>query len=260
MELPVRVEESVHRVATRSSTKNQAQERKNRRAKIKTRSSRLDDPDSSSSDPEPEPVQPKATFKKGVEESRIPRDISIEVRDELEKTNLGVVTEPKRVRFDDIPVIIEPEVKSDDYDIIQDIKDQKANVTIGQLLHDNANYQNLIWEEWTKKRKRRLKLPSVAVKFPEIEDYGAPKIVVEVDGCIIPKVSVDGGSGVNLMLEDTTFDLGYTSFEETNQILRMVDQSRVIPAGRFSQVPTRIGEVTYCKAEKLSQTQVPIPL
>ena len=155
------------------------------------------------------------------------------------------MTEPKKVRFDDIPVIIEPEAKPDDYDIIQDIKDQKANVTIGWLLHDNANYQKLIREEWTKKRKRRLKLPSVAVNFAEIEDYGAPEIVVEVDGCIIPKVPVDGGSGVNLMLEDTAFDLGYTSFEETNQILRMEDQSRVIPAGRLSQVPTRIGEVTY---------------
>ena len=101
----------------------------------------------------------------------------------------------------------------------------------------------------------------MAVNFAEIEDYGAPEIVVEVEGCIIPKVEgciipkvegcilpkvpVDGGSSVNLMLEDTAFDLGYTSFEETNQILRMADQSRVIPAGRLSQVPTRIGEVTY---------------
>ena len=102
----------------------------------------------------------------------------------------------------------------------------------------------MIREEWTKKR-RRLKLPSIAINFAEIEDYGAPEIVVEVDGCIIPKVPVDGGSGVNLMLEDTAFDLGYTSFEETNQVLRMADQSRVIPAGRLSQVPTRIGKVTY---------------
>ena len=69
--------------------------------------------------------------------------------------------------------------------------------------------------------------------------------MVEVEGCIIPKVPVDGGSGVNLMLEDIAFDLGYTSFEETDQVFRMADQSRVIPAGRLSQVPTRIGEVTY---------------
>ena len=47
------------------------------------------------------------------------------------------------------------------------------------------------------------------------------------------------------MLEDTAFDLGYTSFEATNQVLRMVDQSRVLPIGRLSQVPTVIGEMTY---------------
>ena len=47
------------------------------------------------------------------------------------------------------------------------------------------------------------------------------------------------------MLESTAFDLGYTTFEETDQILRMADQSRVVPAGRLSQIPTRIGQVTY---------------
>ena len=61
----------------------------------------------------------------------------------------------------------------------------------------------------------------------------------------MPKVSVDGGSGVNLMLEDTAFDLGFTSFEAIDQVLRMANQSRVIPVGRLSQVPTFIGEVTY---------------
>ena len=71
MELPVRVEESVHRVATRSSTKNRAHDRKHQKAKIRTRSSKLDDLSSSSSDPESEPelVQPVATLEKGVEEN-----------------------------------------------------------------------------------------------------------------------------------------------------------------------------------------------
>ena len=85
----------------------------------------------------------------------------------------------------------------------------------------------------------------VAVNFAQVEYYGAPKLVVEVDGCTISKVSVDGGSGVNLMLESTAFDLGYTTFEEGDQILWMADQSRVVPARRLSQVPTRIGKVTY---------------
>ena len=85
----------------------------------------------------------------------------------------------------------------------------------------------------------------MAVNFSQAEDQGAPELTVEIDGCSIPKVPVDGGSGVNLMLEDTAFDLGYTSFEATDQVLRMADQSRVVPVGRLSQVPTLIGEVTY---------------
>ena len=47
------------------------------------------------------------------------------------------------------------------------------------------------------------------------------------------------------MLEDTTFDLGFTTFEATEQVLRMADQSRVHPVGRLSQVPTRIGGKDY---------------
>ena len=85
-------------------------------------------------------------------------------------------------------------------------------------MHDNANYQKLIRDTWTKKRKRRFKLPSVAVNFSQVEDYGALERTVEVDGCSVPKVPVDGGSRVNLMLEDIAFDLGYTSFEATDQV------------------------------------------
>ena len=245
MELPIPVEESVHRVATRSSTSSKVskvqkpQNRSRRKRVVSESEDSLSDP---LSDPEPPPT---ATTEKGVETSRIPTDISAEVRQQLWELDLHPDRSPRKVRFDDIPVIIEPDRKPDDYDIIQDIKDQKANVTIGQLLHDNTNYQKLIREEWMKRRKKRHKLPSMAVNFLEAEDYGAPELVVEVEGCTILKVPVDGGSEVNLMLEDTAYDLGYTSFEETDLVLRMADQSRVIPARWLSQVPTRIGEVTY---------------
>ena len=90
---------------------------------------------------------------------------------------------------------------------------------IGQLLHDNPNYQKLVREEWAKKRRRKFWLPAVAMNFAQVEDYGAPELVVEVDGYTIPKVPVDGGSGVNLMLGSTAFNLGYTTFKETDQIL-----------------------------------------
>ena len=85
----------------------------------------------------------------------------------------------------------------------------------------------------------------MAVNFSKVEDYRAPVLVVEVEGCTIPKVLVDDGSRVNLMLEDIAFDFRYTSLEETNQILQMADQSRVILARQLSLVPTRVGEVMY---------------
>ena len=53
----------------------------------------------------------------------------------------------------------------------------------------------------------------MAVNFLQVEDYGASELTVEVDGCIVPKVPVDNASRINLMLEDTAFDLGYTFFE-----------------------------------------------
>ena len=45
----------------------------------------------------------------------------------------------------------------------------------------------------------------MAVNFLQVEDYGIPVLIVEVDGCIIPKVPIDDESRVYLMLKDTTF-------------------------------------------------------
>jgi hypothetical protein len=47
------------------------------------------------------------------------------------------------------------------------------------------------------------------------------------------------------MLETTANDLGYTVFEPTIQVLRMADQSRVVPLGKLTRIPTKIGETTY---------------
>ena len=242
MELPLRIEQPVHRVATRSSTKNRELERRARKDRRRIKARKEGDPDSSSSDSsfsqetvrKSESAPPIVSIEKGVEENRISRDISREVREELVELNQTLIPSNRKVRFNETPVVIQPDPKPDEYDIIQDIKDQEANATIGQLLHDNPNYQKLVREEWPKKRRRKFRLPAVAVNFAPVEDYGAPELVVEMDGCIIPKVPVDGGSEVNLMLESTAFNLGYTTFEETDQILRMVDQSRVVPTGRLS--------------------------
>jgi hypothetical protein len=159
VELLERKESVVNRVATRSSTRNQPDNRIRR-----TRSRKK--PESSSSDSNrnevaPEPTRPIVHVGKGVQENRLPIDISSEVGRAITDSNPRIV--PKIVRFDDIPVIIKtnPDIRIDEYDIIRDIKDQKANVTIEQLLHDNTNYQKLIREASIRRRKKKFKLPSV---------------------------------------------------------------------------------------------------
>jgi hypothetical protein len=138
VELLERKKSIANKIATRSSTRNQPDSRVRR-----TRSRKK--PESSSSDSDrnevvPEPTRLVVHLGKGVEENQLPIDISSEVGRTITDSNPKIV--PKTVRFDDVPVIIKsnPDIRIDEYDIIRDIKDQKANVTIGQLLHDNTNY------------------------------------------------------------------------------------------------------------------------
>ena len=173
MKLPIRVEQPVHRVATRSSTKNRELERRARKDRRRARSRKVGEPDDSSSNSsfsletarELDQVTSIAVVEKGVEENRIPRDVSREVREYLADPEHTLKPASRIVRFDETPVIIQPDLKPDEYDIIQDIKEQKANATIGQLLHDNPNYQKLVREEWPKKRRQKFRLPAVAVNW-----------------------------------------------------------------------------------------------
>jgi hypothetical protein len=56
---------------------------------------------------------------------------------------------------------------------------------------------------------------------------------------------VDGGSGVNVMTEQTAIDLGYTSFDFTPKIFKMANQEEVVPLGKISRVLTRLDELEY---------------
>ena len=130
------------------------------------------------------------------------------------------------------------------YNIMQDIEKRLADVTIGELLRDSPAYRKQLMDSLKVKRRR---LPSTIadVRLTEIEDWGAPEIDTEIDGCMITRVPVDGGSGVNVMLEQTASDLGYNRFEPTPKILRMANQEEVIPVGKLSKVLTRMGGLEY---------------
>ena len=73
---------------------------------------------------------------------------------------------------------------------------------------------------------------------------------------MITRVPVDGGSGVNVMMEQTASDLGYTKFEPTPKILRMANQEEIIPVGKLSQIVTKMGELEY----KLNFVVIRLPI
>ena len=131
------------------------------------------------------------------------------------------------------------------YNIMKDIEKRQAEITIGQLLKDSPAYRKQVMDAVKTRRKRRLPSTISDVRFTEVEDWGAPEIDTEIEGCMITQVPVDGGSGVNVMLEQTASDLGYTKFEPTPKILRMANQEEVIPVGKLSQVLTRMGDLEY---------------
>ena len=246
---------AVNRVSTRSSTKERARRHSSRKLAQNNRTLRIRTPETSEasgesekeSNHEPPTVTPPPVVQseKGVGLANPLPDISQEVRNEILRDR--VEPPARKVTFMSSESIIRPpgNLRVDEYDILQDLRAQKANVTIGQLLHDNPNYQKQLRDSLIRPRRRRIKLPPVAVNFAELEDFGASKISVEIDGCLIQHVPVDGGSGVNLMLESTASDLGYTHLEPTEQTLRMADQSRVVPAGKLSGIPTTISGHTY---------------
>jgi hypothetical protein len=72
-------------------------------------------------------------------------------------------------------VVTVPSQGPDQYHICHDLMGRKANVTFGQLLHDNVNYQRQVVAEFGQKQKCRYVLPSKAVSFVLTEDLGAPR-------------------------------------------------------------------------------------
>ncbi|PTQ27041.1 hypothetical protein MARPO_0236s0001 [Marchantia polymorpha] len=133
---------------------------------------------------------------------------------------------------------------STSYDIVEDIGRQRANISFNQLLEDNKTYRKMLMLSLRRPRKtRKGKLP--AVYRVEGGDLGPPEIEVEIGGCVIQKVPVDSGSGVNIMTEETANSLGFQTFEPTTRVLRLADQTRRMPLGMLSNVRTNIEGVDF---------------
>ena len=144
VELPVTREDGSYRVSTPSSTRNRKGRKKRSPTVQRSSTVRIRRHNSESSElsdeSEPEPTSEAAEVEKGEEQSELVPDISAEVRVEV---NRNQESPECRVRIDETSIFIQPKPRMmvDEYDILQDIREQKANVTIGQVLHHNGNYR-----------------------------------------------------------------------------------------------------------------------
>ncbi|OAE23804.1 hypothetical protein AXG93_1311s1030 [Marchantia polymorpha subsp. ruderalis] len=130
------------------------------------------------------------------------------------------------------------------YDIVADLFDRQANITFWQLVEDNNAYWKLITIALKRpKRTRAHKLPRVYQVLHE--DLGPPEIDIEIGGCTIRKVPLDSRSGINIMTEETAHALGYKTFQPTNRMIRMADQTQRKSLGTLKDVQTIINGVVF---------------
>ena len=76
-------------------------------------------------------------------------------------------------------------------------------------------------------------------------DSEAPSITVEIGNHSVLGVQLDGRAAVNLMTEQTMKELGLTTLEDTNIILRMADQRRVKPLGMLQGIKTIVTRLPF---------------
>src|SRR5450759_4971751 len=159
------------------------------------------------------------------------------VEGDLRVRQPGIFT-PKTVKFAGVKI-----EGNQGYDILKNVSQLKADVTIGELVKDNALYRRQLRPLVTG-RKRKYKLPPTNIHRveQEKEDLGPPDIEVQIAGCLVRKVPVDGGSSANIMIADTARALGFKKFEPTPKVLRMADQTRVTPVGALANISVIIGD------------------
>src|SRR5450759_4665054 len=222
--------EDVRRVSTRRRTYDRTEGKVNQEEPDSDKDSGTVEPEPGS-EPDPDPVLvpvpnpvlklvslpevPEPVPDQG--ENRIPSGVLPDVTEEVLEHLVELRAKEGRSTPEKATVMVQPSLTSSarkemHYNMMKDIEKRLAEVTIGQLLKDSPRYRMQVMDAVKIRRRRKLPATISDVRYTEVEDWGAPEIDTEIDGCMITRVPVDGGSGVNVMMEQTANDLGYTKF------------------------------------------------
>ena len=125
------------------------------------------------------------------------------------------------------------------YDILTNMDKIQPDISLRQLLAIAPKCRGELSSSLVRKRSKIVDVHDISL------DPGAPTVDVIIDGSLIEGVQVDSGSSVNLMNVDTMEELGLTHMTSTPIILRMADQSRVVPLGILRGIVTTIGGLNF---------------
>ncbi|OAE24162.1 hypothetical protein AXG93_2752s1770 [Marchantia polymorpha subsp. ruderalis] len=132
------------------------------------------------------------------------------------------------------------------YDVVEDVGNQKANITVGQLIALNPairkELRGGLSSTRTKKRKSKGKAHMTNVGVGVVDAAAsevcthASKIEVRINGHDVSDVLVDGGSAVNAMSERLMQKLGMQPSRPSSIIVGMANKQKVRPLGVVDKV------------------------
>ena len=120
--------------------------------------------------------------------------------------------------------------KASGYDLWADLNSLKADITFGQLLEISPVARKTLKDGMPVTRRTRKTMVSARVQIhEEMMDVEPIEIEVMVVDKVIPNVLVDGGSGLDILLDHTMKRLGISLTGPLPFIINMANQSPAVP-------------------------------
>lgn len=136
----------------------------------------------------------------------------------------------KRKRALKIALNMEP------YNILKDLDTIQPSISMMQLLVVASKYCSILNSLITWRRQCNKEVYEVNLNL----DTSAPTMNVLIDGVMISRIQVDGGSSINLINTDTMDALDLVYLVSMTLVLRMANYSWIKPIGILHNIQTII--------------------
>ena len=167
---------------------------------------------------------------------------------DLEDSDIGQWEGPG-IPMDDVEAVKKPQgKKAGGYDLWSDLSSLKADITFGQLLEISPAARKTLKEGMPVNRRVRKAKTRIAARVQSqglMREVKAAEIDIVIGDKVVPKVLVDGGSGLNIMPEHTLKQLGIQLTGPSPIIINMANQTSSVPLGVVEECRIHTGGEEY---------------